>query len=441
MPLKYILPIFILCVGLLTAQTKKIEFTEYDLANGLHVILHQDSSTPIIAITITYHVGSKNEDPQRTGFAHFFEHLMFEGSENIKRGQFDKYVQNAGGQLNAYTSFDETGYFLMLPSNQLELGLWLESERLLHAKIDSAGVETQRSVIKEERRQRYDNQPYGSLLEKVFSSSYKVHPYRWTPIGSFQYIDQATIDEFIDFYKMFYVPNNAVLSIAGDINIDETKKLIGKYFGDIPKGTKEIYRPTVKEPAQTAEVRDTVYDNIQLAAVVQAYHIPSQTTDDSYALSMLTTLLSDGQSSRLYKELVDKQRLAVNVASIPFSLEDPGLFVAYAIAGLGKEPHQVEDVIISEINRVQNELITENEFAKIRNQVESDFVSGNNRMVGIAQSLAKSYLFHKNTNFINTEIERYMKVTREDIKRVASQYLTDKNRTVLYYLPKSKKTK
>jgi len=216
-----------------------------------------------------YHVGSKNEDPERTGFAHFFEHLMFEGSENIPRGDFFKIVQGNGGTLNANTSFDRTFYFEVLPSNQLKLGLWLESERLLHLKIDSIGVETQRKVVKEERSQRYDNQPYGSLLEELFKRAYKVYPYSWTPIGSVQYIDQAKLDEFLDFYKTYYVPQNATLSIAGDIDIEQTKEWIDLYFSDIPKGTKEINRPTVVEPPMTEEIRDTVYDNIQLPAVFQ----------------------------------------------------------------------------------------------------------------------------------------------------------------------------
>ena len=205
--------LFILLSALtLLGQARKIEFTEYDLDNGLHVILHQDDTTPIVAVSIMYHVGSKNEDPSRTGFAHFFEHLMFEGSENIARGQFDKIMESAGGTNNAYTSQDVTYYYEILPSNQLELGLWIESERLLHAKIDSIGVETQRKVVKEERRQRYENQPYGTFVLETFKRAYKEHPYKWTPIGQAQYIDQATIDEFRDFYKTFYVPQNATLS-------------------------------------------------------------------------------------------------------------------------------------------------------------------------------------------------------------------------------------
>ncbi len=442
MRLKYLWGILLLAVVTLAgAADTQIQFEEYDLSNGLHVILHQDNSTPVIAFTVTYHVGSKNEDPRRTGFAHFFEHLMFEGSENIGRGEFFEYVQNAGGQVNASTSFDKTFYYEELPSNQLKLAMWLESERMLHAKIDSAGVETQRSVVKEERRERLDNQPYGTIMEETFSHAYRVHPYRWTPIGSFQYIDQATLQEFRDFYHTFYVPQNAVLSIAGDFEIPETKELITAYFGNIPRGTKKIYRPDVVEPPQKAEVRDTVYDNIQLPAVIEAYHIPAQGTDDFYALEMLTTLLSQGQSSRLYKALVDQQQKALQVGSFPFSLEDPGLFLAYAIANMGVDAKSLEEAMNAEIARAKQTLISETEFTKLRNQVETNFVRSKSSLVDLAQNLANYYLFFGNTNLINTELERYLKVSRQDIRRVANRYLTRENRVVLYYLPKSAQPK
>src|SRR5690554_5690400 len=264
--------IFLLALSLcilpgLQAQMNKISFTEFDLENGLHVILHQDNSTPIVAVSVLYHVGSKNEDPERTGFAHFFEHLMFEGSKHIDRGEFDTYVSNAGGVNNANTSMDRTFYFEILPSNQLELGLWLESERMLHAKVDSIGIETQREVVKEERRQRIDNQPYGSILLEIFKRAFKQHPYKWPVIGYMDHLNAATDEDYKGFYEMFYVPNNAVLSIAGDIDIEETKELIEKYFGPIPRGEQELRFPNVNEELLSEEIRDTIYDNISLPAV------------------------------------------------------------------------------------------------------------------------------------------------------------------------------
>ncbi len=434
--------LLLLCISVdIKAQSPKIEFTEYDLENGLHVILHQDKTTPIVAVSVLYHVGSKNEDPERTGFAHFFEHLLFEGSKNIKRGEFDKYITNAGGTNNANTSNDRTFYYEILPSNQLELGLWLESERMMHARIDPEGVETQREVVKEEKRQRMDNQPYGSILTEILKRAYTVHPYRWPTIGSLDHLNKATLEEFMDFYQTFYVPENATLSIAGDMDIEETKKAIDKYFKDIKRGGKSIPRPNVVEPAQTAEIRDVVFDNIQLPAVIQTYHMPAQGTDDSYALNMLSTLLSGGQSSRMYKSLVDEQKKAYAVQAFPFSSEDPGLYIVFGLSNVGVSVDDLEAGMDEEIKKVQNELISEKEFQKIRNQIESDYVQGNSSMIGIAEQLADYHVYYGDAGLINTELDRFMKITREDLQRVAKKYLTKENRVVLHYLPKSAQQK
>jgi len=423
------------------SQNRKIEFTEYDLDNGLHVILHQDKSTPIVTVSVLYHVGSKNEPPGRTGFAHFFEHLMFEGSPNIERGQFFKIIQSAGGQLNANTSNDRTYYFETLPSNQLELGLYMESERMLHAKIDSAGIATQKEVVKEEKRLRVDNQPYGSIFTKILETTYKGTNYEWTPIGSFEDIDAATEQDFVDFYETFYVPNNATLTITGDIEIPQAKKLISKYFSEIKRGTKTIPRPEITAPKLDDEVRETVFDNIQLPAVVQAYRIPEQGTPDSYAIQMLTTLLSGGQSSRFQKKIVDEKQLAVAVQAVPVLLEDGGIFAFFGLANIGNTPEDLEASIEVEVDRVKNELISEKEFEKLRNQVENNFVTSNGSVLGIASSLANYHVYYGDANLINTELERYRKVTREDIQRVANKYLTKNNRSVLYYLSKSAQQK
>ena len=427
---------FVVGVCSMNAQENKIKFEEFDLDNGLHVILHEDHTTPIVAVTVLYHVGSKNEKPDRTGFAHFFEHLLFEGSENIGRGEFDKYIQRAGGALNANTSWDRTFYYEVLPSNQLELGLWLESERMLHAKVDEKGIETQRQVVKEERRQRVDNQPYGSILEETFKRAYKEHPYRWPIIGYMEHLDAAEEKDYKQFYEDFYIPNNATLSIAGDFKPEEAKEWINKYFSSIPKG-KDPYRPTIVEPAMTEEIRDVVYDNVQLPAVIQSYRIPKQGTDDYYAVNMLSTLMSQGGSSRLNKSLVDEQELAVFSGTFPLSMEDPGLSLGFAIANMGVDVEKLEAAMDKEFERVQNELISEEEFQKLRNQVENDFVTRNSRVQGIAESLANYHTYFGEANLINTEIQRYMDVTREDIQRVAKKYFTKNNRIVLHYLPKA----
>jgi zinc protease len=422
-------------------QLNKINFDQYTLENGLHVILHQDKSTPIVAVSVMYHVGSKNENPERTGFAHFFEHLMFEGSENIGRGEFDKYVQNAGGTLNANTSFDRTYYYEILPSNQLALGLWLESERMLHARVDEKGIETQREVVKEERRQRIDNQPYGSILEETFKRAYHVHPYRWPVIGSMSHLEAAQEADYKQFYTDFYVPNNAVISIAGDIDIEEAKTLINKYFAGIPKSAQAVYRPRVVEPALSGEVRDTVYDNIQLPAVIQAYRIPAQGTKDYYAVDMVSRILSSGESSRLYKALVDEQQKALFVGNFPLALEDPGVSLSFGITNMGVDVLDLEKSIDAEIAKVQNELISEKEFEKLRNQIESEFVTSNSQMAGIAESLATYHMFFGDANLINNEIDRYLAVTREDIMAAAKKYLVQNNRVTLHYLPKSNEAK
>ncbi len=416
----------------------EVNYTEYDLDNGLHVILHQDNSTPIVAVSVMYHVGSKNEKSDRTGFAHFFEHLMFEGSPNIGRGEYMKMVENAGGELNANTDFDRTYYYEVLPSNQLALGLYLESERMLHLKIDSAGVETQRKVVKEERKQRLDNQPYGKIWEIIFKDAYKVSPYRWMPIGSAQYIDQASIEEFRNFYKTYYVPQNAVLSIAGDIQIDDAKDLISKYFSEIPKGTKDIYRPEAVEPEQKSEIIDTAYDNIQLPAIVEAYHIPAVGTEDYYPIQMLTTLLSGGRSSRLYKTLVDSTQKAVYVGAFPAALENPGLFISLAIANQGVDDEDLKNLIDREIDIVKDSVITDEEMQKLKNQVETNYVNQNSTDAGIAENLAYYYTIYGNTEAINTELDKLMDVSKEDIKRVADKYLNKDNRVLLYYLPQQK---
>ncbi len=423
---------------LLPVFAQDLQFEEFDLDNGLHVILHQDNTLPITAVSVLYHVGSKNEDPQRTGFAHFFEHLMFEGSPNIERGDYMKIVQGAGGELNAYTSFDRTYYYEILPSNELELGLWMESERMLQLKVDSIGVETQRQVVKEERRMRYDNRPYGRVSEEVYKLAFKTHPYRWTPIGSLEYINKAALGEFMDFYKTFYVPNNATLTIAGDFDVVKAKDWIKKYFGRIPKGTKTIPRPVIKEAAMTGEIRDTMYDKIQLPMLVHAYRIPEMTHPDFYAVDLLTTVLSDGESSRLYKKMVDETEKATSVFAYSPEMEQPGIAFIQSIAQTGVSLNTLDSLINVELDRVQNELISQEEYIAIMNKTENQLVSVRGSLASIAGTLAGDYVFHnKNTGLINKKMEAYRKVTKEDIQRVAKLYFKKENRINFFVLPKT----
>lgn len=421
------------------SASAQIKFSEFDLPNGLHVILHEDHSTPIVAVSVMYHVGSKNEDPQRTGFAHFFEHLLFEGSENIKRGEYMKLVQAAGGQLNANTTQDRTFYYEVLPSNQLELALWMESERMLHAKIDSIGVETQRKVVKEEKKQRYDNTPYGQLMNVVYENAFTKSNYRWTPIGKEQYIDQATLPEFMAFYKKYYVPNNAVLVIGGDINAPEAFKLVTKYFGGIPKGTEPISRDLPQEPQSTAEKRVTFYDNIQLPAVVIAYHTPKPNTPDYYALDLLTNLLSQGKSSRLQKEVVDKEQKAVQVGAGATGNEDPSVMIMFGIANIGVSPDTLENAMLAEVEKVQKNGVSDAEMKKLMVQTETQFAQQNQKVLGVVTNLATDYTYFKDADLVNTELAKYKAVTKEDIQRVARKYFRKENRLVVFYLPKTEK--
>lgn len=428
--------VLFLSLALTAAFGQNIKFVEYTLPNGLHVILHEDHTTPIVAVSVMYHVGSKNEKPDRTGFAHFFEHLLFEGSENVARGEFDDYISRAGGTNNANTWYDRTYYYEVLPSNQLALGLWLESERMLHAKVENVGIETQRQVVKEERRLRVDNQPYGKLLEETMMRLYNKHPYQHSVIGSMEHLDAAVEADYKQFYADFYRPDNAILSIAGDLDIEQTKKLIDAYFKDIPRGKGEIYRPKIAEPDLKKEVRDTVYDNVQLPAVVMAYKVPAQGTSDYYAVQMLSTLLSQGQSSRMQKQIVDEQQKAVMAGNFTFGLEDPGPSIMFSVANMGINAADLEKAMNDIIEDVQKNLISETEYQKIQNQMENDFVTSNNTVAGIAESLANYKMYFGDANLINTELERYRKVTRDDLKRVANKYFNKNSRVVIYWLPK-----
>jgi len=428
--------LLLMTTGLAQAGGSKIEFTELTLDNGLHVILHEDNTTPNVVVNIMYHVGAKNENPERTGFAHFFEHLMFEGSEHIERGEFFEIVEKAGGSLNAFTSFDVTNYFVLLPSNQLELGLWLESERLLHPVIDSVGIATQKDVVTEEMKQTRDNRPYGRWLTETIKRAFTEHPYQDDVLGKDEHIRNATYEEIVAFHDMFYVPNNAVLVVSGDIDIEETKHLVEKYFGDIPGADHEIFRPDVVEPRRTEELRDTVYDNIQLPMYIQAYHIPAQGTEDYYAVQMLGALLSQGESSRLFRRLVNEEQIAMQVQAVPLGLEDPGLGIIMGIPNMGIDPEKVEQSISEELEKVRNDLISEEELQKVKNQFESRHVNSNTTIASRARNLANYHTIFGDANLINTELENYFAVTREDILRVAQEYFREDNRVVLFYMPK-----
>ncbi|GAB2761008.1 M16 family metallopeptidase [Salinimicrobium soli] len=424
---------FFLCaIGI----AQEVEFTQYELDNGLDVILHQDNTAPVVTTSVMYHVGAKNENPERTGFAHFFEHLLFEGTENIGKGEWFKIVSSNGGSNNANTTDDRTYYYEIFPSNQLELGLWMESERMMHPIIDQKGVDTQNEVVKEEKRLRVDNAPYGNILAEVKKRLFEKHPYRWSTIGSMEHLDAATLEEFQAFNEKFYVPNNATLVVAGDIDIEKTKKMIEDYFAPIEKGA-EVQQIDIKEEPITEEISGTYYDpNIQIPAIVLAYRTPSMKERDAYVLDMVSSVLSDGKSSRLYKKLVDDQKQALQIGAFNIAQEDYGQYVVFGLP-LGDTPlDTLTAEVDEEIRKLQTELISQREYEKLQNKFENRYVNSNSSIAGIASSLATYHTLYGNTELINEEIDIYRSITREDIKRVANEYLNENQRLELKYLPK-----
>jgi len=436
--MKKLTVIYILIFGLslqLVGQNK-IEFKEFTLDNGLHVILHKDNSTPIVATTVLYHVGSKNENPERTGFAHFFEHLMFEGSENIPRGEYFNIIESEGGTLNAATSQDITFYYEIMPSNKLELALYMESERMMHAKVDQTGVDTQRDVIKEEMKQVMDERPYGSFIREIPKRLYPDHPYNSPVIGSAEHLDASTLEEFIEFYKTFYVPNNAVLAVAGDFEYEDAERLVRKYFAEIPKGDREIFRPAKTMKGLEEEIRDIVYDNIQLPAIFQGYQMPPKNHPDTYALDLLSTYLLSGKSSLMYRELVDRSQKALTMFSFPLDLEDGGMFMILGITNMGVDPDDLNQNIDELLEQVKTNGINDVEFEKLINIKENSLVNSLGSVAGISLNLVQGHLFYGDAGYVNRQLNKYREVKPADIQRVAKKYLDVNSRVVLTYLPK-----
>jgi predicted Zn-dependent peptidase len=316
------------------------------------------------------------------------------------------------------------------------MGLWLESERMMHPVINTIGVKTQNEVVKEEKRMSFDNRPYGNLINVIFNDLFTKHPYHNMLIGSMEDLDAATLDEFLAFNKKFYVPNNAVLVIAGDIQTDDAKKWVEAYFGDIPKGA-PVVREKYEEAPITSQIIDTAYDaNIQIPAIIAAYRVPGITSEESTALQLVSSVLSQGASSRMYKKMVDEKKNAVAVVSFNYALEDYGAYLTFAVPNGNIPLNDLLKDMDEEVAKVQTNLISEDEFTKLRNQAENSFVTANDKMLGVAENLAKGYTFFNNTNHINTELEKIKAVTREDIRNVAKKYLNPNQRVVVYYLPK-----
>lgn len=418
-------------------NSQSVTFQEFDLDNGLHVILHQDNSAPVVATSVMYHIGAKDEDPDKTGFAHFFEHLLFEGTENIEKGEWDIIVNSNGGRYNANTTADRTYYYEIFPSNKLEIALWLESERMLHPKVSQQGIDTQNEVVKEEKRLS-ENQPYGKLLEVILENLFLVHPYKGTVIGKMEHLDNATEEDYQNFNAKYHIPNNAVLVVAGDIEIEKTLELIKKYFDEIPRGD-DVIRSFEKESPIVETKRVQAFDkNIQIPAYIYAYRTPAQNQRDSWVLNMISTYLSDGQSSKLYKKIVDEKKMALAAQASNLGMEDYGMYFIFCFPMGENNMDDLSIEIDEEINLIQNNLISEKDYQKIMNKLESQFVSSNSSFEGIASSLATYYMLYDDINLINSQLDIYKSISREEIREVAKKYLSPNQRIEIEYLPTEK---
>lgn len=422
----------------LSTQTAKIEFEEFDLANGLHVILHKDNTNPIVSVDIWYHVGAKDEDPGRTGFAHLFEHMMFQGSGNVKKTEHFNYIQNAGGTLNGTTNQDRTNYFETAPSNQLELLLWLESDRMSTLQVTQENFDNQREVVKEEKRQRYDNVPYGSRWGEMMKRLFKGQTYEWIPIGSMDDLNSADLNYAQEFYRKYYSPDNAVLVISGDIENDNARLLAEKYFGGL-KPASTIKRKYPEVIFNQGEIKDVIYDNVQLPAVYIGYKIPGTTNKDIQELELLAMIMGDGKSSRLYRDLVYDKKSSKSAGSFIWDNEIGGMFIITATAFKNTNA----DSLIADITRIVDSFgtdpVSDKELEKVKNSIENDYISNMQTIMGKADALAAYWTFHRNTGLINTMVDEYLAITKEDILRAAKKYLTSDNRVVLTYLPKNGK--
>jgi zinc protease len=413
----------------------KLQYEWYKLPNGLTVVLSEDHSTPIVHLQMWYHVGSKNEKPGRTGFAHLFEHLMFKGSKNVEPEAHTSLVAAVGGQSNAYTTEDETVFWETLPAQYLPLALWLEADRMATLRIDRSMFTTEREVVKEERRMRVENQPYGRLSEIIYDQAFTVHPYKYPTVGSMKDLEAASIEDVRDFYRTYYVPSNATAILVGDFDSAQAKQLITQYLGRVPSASRAVPRDIPKEPATTAERRITLRAAVPLPAVVVAYHVTYDGHPDSYPLHIASKVLSDGQSSRIYKKLVYEDQLAVAAFGSANLIEDPNLFYAVAIVQPNRKPEDALNELIAELDRLKTEPITDRELQRAKNQFARDYILGRESDEEKALQLGHAAVIHGDPSTADGEFEIFQNMTAAEVQRVARTYFTPGNRLVLTLLP------
>ena len=415
----------------------RLDYTMTTLSNGMQVVLLEDHSTPIVHAEIWYHVGSKNEKPGRTGFAHLFEHMMFKGSKNVEPEGHPSWISSIGGQSNAYTTEDATVFWETVPAQYLPLVLWLEADRLATLRIEDDVFKTEREVVKEERRMRIDNQPYGRLNELIYDQAFTVHPYKHPTIGSMKDLEAASINDVRDFFRTYYVPNNATLVLVGDFNSKDAQDLVTRYLGRVPKSDRPVPRDIPKEPPQTKERRVRLEESWPLPAVVVAHHITFDGDPDSYPLHIASKVLSDGQSSRIYRKLVYEKQIALAAFGGGNIIEDPNLFYAVAIVQPGHTTQEAIDALIAELDQLRNEPITPAELQQAKNQFARDYIFSRESNKDKAMQLGHAAVIHNDIKTADGEFDIFMNITQADVQRVARKYFTAENRLVMTIMPKN----
>lgn len=405
------------------------------LDNGLRAFFVEDRSTPVVNVQVWYHVGSKDETPGKTGFAHLFEHLMFEGTKNIGPEQFSDYIIRSGGIDNAYTTEDSTIFWETIPSTTLPAALWLEADRMRNLQITEKIFDNEREVVKEERRLRFDNQPYGTVVESLYEQAFTVHPYRHMAIGSMEDLDRARLTDIQGFYDTYYVPDNATVVIVGDFDSQLAETLIRQDFGPIARGGLLAQRSIPREPLQTAKRVLKLFQDVALPAFVEGYHMPADGTPDAYPLRLAAKILSEGDSSRIYQRLVYSKQIALQAQSTGNFTEDPNLFFVLAIMNAGHSPAEGESEVEAELDSLKNQFVPERELDKAKNQILRDFILSRQTSQSRGEELGYAAVILKDPNLVNTEPARFLAVTRGDIRRVARQYFVPENLTLVEVYP------